>query len=434
MPDYALYCGDCGAPLAAKAAEPRQANAYSEPSRGNVYDERQRGNAYNEVAAVDAAEIYEGAYAPVENGAIVKTDANRKKILEYVCYGLLGMAALFGFVFAFLIGVKAEISGIGSTVDIYHYFGDAYDEISETIGTSKLTDVRLTTIYFPAVAGTVVAALSIILAVVFGSLTVAAAVKKFVYKKDANFVKPAIWAYLSFALCATAFLAVHATEATSAGVTVSAEFSDATLAGLIVGGIMLGAYYVCRLAVRLVDLYKNKGDVTSVIAALAAGVLLVAVIAVLALPSIKISSDDGSASLGYPALLSSINWSGRVTIAIRKSIACSVIGFAVQLIMITVALNALVSLLGYATEGKTVNPLGYAIATVVLSGVNVAMAAVSGDSYIEATAAQTKVELSCNYGAPIALVVLSVLLLVAAITFKVFYEKASAKAESIKRI
>ena len=75
----ALFCSACGKPLQDKKPV--------------------SGGGYGEMAITDA----------VENGFVVpagrNTVAGWKKITEYVCCGLIACAALFGFIFSFIIGV-----------------------------------------------------------------------------------------------------------------------------------------------------------------------------------------------------------------------------------------------------------------------------------------------------------------------------------------
>lgn len=407
MPDDALFCSECGAILEEK-----------KPARQPEY---------SEVAAADAA-------TACENGEVVASAANWKKILEYVCCGLVACAALFGFVFTFLIGCKAGYAGLGTSQKIYYYFSDVYDNLKQYTQSSGATSASLASVYFPAVTGTVIAAAAIICGVVFGSITVAAAVKKFGYKREnVNFIKPAILTYISFAVCATAFLALNALSITYGGstgtstsmeITLSMAFDDATLAGLIVGGLSLGIYCVCRLVVRIIDAVKNKNNFGNSIIAVILGVFAVAVVAVSAMPAINISQGDYATSFGYPMIL--MTMTSTSSSLLQTCAACGIIGFAVQLVILILAANALFSSIWFIETGKPDKTLGLAITNVVFSGVNIAMAVVCGNALAANNTSSGTVIYS--YGAPIALVILSVLLLVAVIVFKIYNDKTAAKA------
>lgn len=416
MPDDALFCSECGVLL--EENKPTQ-----HPVQG-------------EVAAADAAT------AP-ESGEVVASTANWKKILEYICCGLVACAALFGFVFTFLIGCKPIIENTGTSSgvfyenagqNIYYYFGNVYKDIKQM----GETDTRLTSVYVVAVMGTVIAAASIICGVVFGSITVAAAVKRFGYKKEnVNFNKPAILTYLSFAVCATAFLALNAasmnysgsSSSTSAGISASVTFNDAILAGLVVGGLSLGIYCVCRLVVRIIDAVKNKNNFGNSIIGVILGVFAVAIVAVSAMPAISISNNTYTASLGYLEFLAvMIGTSNASAISLVQTCsACGIIGFAVQLVILILAAKALFSSIWFMETGKADKTLGLAITNVVFSGVNIAMAVVCGNAFANANSTSSNA-VTCSYGAPIALAILSVLLLVVAIVFKVYNDKTAAKA------
>ena len=395
----ALFCSACGKPLQDKKPV--------------------SGGGYGEMAITDAVE--NGFVAPCGRNTV----AGWKKITEYVCCGLIACAALFGFIFSFIIGVQAEYAGVGATVDIYHYFGGVYNQISEAIGKGSLTDAVLTTYYFPAATGTLIAAASIILAIVFGSLTISAAVKKFAYKKEnVNFYKPAVLTYLSFAMCATAFLAMHAMSASSSGTAVSAEFSGATLAGLVVGGIMFGGFTLCRIAVRFADIIVKKENCATIIISVVATVLSVVVVAVLAMPSINIFYNGNSASAGYIEFMELLRgWKN-----VNTAIACSAVGFALQITMIALTFKMLFSFTWYATAGQSGAILGAAIANLVLSGANIAMAYVSANAFVDVAYEQSSYSYTCSFGAPVALTVVSAVLLVAVILFKIYRDKTANNA------
>lgn len=402
MPEDGLYCGVCGARVdAVNEALPHQ-------------------NSEVAVAADEASPVAEAAAL------------NWKTILKYVCYGLAGLAALFGFVFTFLIGADAEALGIGASTNIYEYFGDVYEEL-KNLNSSYWSDARLASVYIPAVMGTVISAAALVTTFVFAVITIVAAVKKFAYKNQSvNFVKPALLTYFSFAAFATLFLALSSASVTSVGssasVTVSAKFNGATLAGLAVGGVAVGALCVLKVVLRIAQRKMHKTDILPTVFAVVAGVFAVIVTALSAYPVGSITQSGNSVSMGYMSLVNSVSSYAAKTSDVDAIIACGTVGFAVQGVILALAVKTVWAAVSYVCCGKKQKLLGEAIPCVVLAAANVALAVVCTQAF--KSFKDVSDAASLGYGAPIAILVLSVLALVAVICLKVF-EKNNARQNAL---
>lgn len=219
-----------------------------------------------------------------------------KRVVDLTGLILVCFAALFGLIFTFLIEVNGSGSVGSESAMIYHYFGDAYKGLPSEWenGYDKIIT------YMPKIAGAVVSAGAILSTVVFAVFTALEGYKQFSKKKkNTKLTTFAAATYLSFALCATLFLAIHTDAVKGLNKTVSeVRFSGATLAGLILGGIALGGYYCCRFVCNL-HKYKNMNKLTSSVIALVVAALAVVVIALSACPVAVDASQVSTSYLGY---------------------------------------------------------------------------------------------------------------------------------------
>lgn len=352
-----------------------------------------------------------------------------KKVINYVSWGFVAFAALIGLIFTFCIGVTAQAAGVGSTVTIYDYFGKIYDQC-KLLTTGNMKTIAEVGVYLPAVMGTVLSAGSLISIIVFFIMTVVASVNRFVHKKDVNWTKPAIGAYVSYAVFATAFLALNAASVETNGVKVGANFSAATLAGLILGGIGLGGYFVCKAVLYFTEVKDVKAIVKSAVM-FGAGAVAVAAVSLLALPALGLNIQSGSTSvstkLGHMEFIGLLN-SNKNDVAV---LCCSTMGFVVQLLALAFTVLTVISAAKYVSEGSDGKVLPYSIASVILTAVNLALSIASGVLYIDGITSSSE-EYTVSFGAPIAIFVLSAVSLVAVIVSVSLFKKNSGVQEEIK--
>ncbi len=370
LPADSLFCSSCGKSLSSVSVE-------------------------KEVAVTDAAVT---AAAAVSSKSI-----GWKKIVTFVSWGCVAFAALMGLIFTFCISVSAKSAGVGATVSIYDYFGKAYEELGSY---GRLSATKWVSLYLPNIFCTVVSAGAIISAVVFMILTTVASVERFLHKKDVKFEKPAIGLYISFAVSATAFLTLHAASASSSGVTIGVNFSEATLAGLILGGISLGGYFVCKIILRIAEFKDGKVIAKSAVM-LGAGIVSVIALSLLALPVIGIRSGSEERAFGFIRLIEMLfSVTNKNEIAV---LCCAIVGFAVQIALLISTVKAVLYSSAYVSGGKDGKILRYAITDVVLSAVYLAFAIAVGKLYLDGTGYSENYKL--GFGAPIAVFVLNVVVL-----------------------
>jgi len=373
LPADSLFCSSCGKSLSAVPVE-------------------------KEVAVTDAA----------TETAAVSQPVGWKKIVTFVSWGCVAFAALMGLIFTFCIGVSAKIAGVGTTVTVYDYFGKVYEELGNYEGVSATEWVSL---YLPNIFGTLISAGAIISAVVFSIMATAASVKRFIRKKeDVNFERPVSGLYISFAVFATAFLALQSTAVSYSGVKVGVNFSEATLAGLILGGIGLGGYFVCKTLLRIADFKDGKVVVKSSVM-LGVGVVSVIAVSLLVLPVIGMRSGNEENAFGFISLFELLYY-GTNTNEIAV-ICCSIAGFAVQVLLLVFTVKVVLASAEYVSNGEGGKILPYAITDVVLSAVYLAFAITVGKLYLDGTGYGESYKL--GFGAPIAALVLNVVVLVGVI-------------------
>ncbi|MBD5477167.1 MAG: hypothetical protein HDR17_14485, partial [Lachnospiraceae bacterium] len=338
--------------------------------------------------------------------------------LTFVSWGCVAFAAVMALIFTFCIGASAGVLGVSETVSIYDYFGKVYEQL-ETF-TKKTPILTLVKAYVPLVLGTVISAGSLISIIVCTIVTVVKSVKNFVHKKEANWTAPAIGAYISFAVFATAFVALNATAIKSSGMKISVNYSPATLAGLILGGIGLGGYYVCKAIVYFAETKSVKAIVKSSVM-LGAGVLAIAVSCLFASPVLGIGAKtsgtySSSTAFGFMEFIQYISKTDSEAVIV----GCSIAGVIVQLAALVFAVLTVVFAAKFVSEGKSGAVLPCSIIATVLSAATLALAITAGQLYLKDLASE---DYSISFVAPIAALVLSVVALAAVIVAVCLFRK-----------
>lgn len=412
-PENLTFCQQCGARLDGKKVC---------PSCGAEIDASAK---FCGVCGANTEEAVRSVKSETAATSAVATPAKAidwKKIVTFVSWGCVAFAALMALIFTFCIGASATSGGAGSTITIYDFFGKAYENSEELISGTSANAIDKMAAYIPSVIGTLISAGALISTIVFAIITAIAGVNRFVHKKEANFEKPAIGLYISFALFATGFLALTSCKLGSVGI----RFSDATLAGLILGGIGLGGYFGCKIALRIADFKDTKVIVKSSLI-LGAGVVAIIVAGIAALPVVKLVEDGyGSVSFGYMELIQFMF--GASTSNEAAVLFCGLIGFIAQIVAIAFTVLTVLSAAKYLSEGNGGKMLTYAITSTVLSVVNLALAVTVGKLYVSGMTYNDGT--SAVIAAPIAVLVLSVAVLAAVIVEKNLFKLKNNEAQN----
>lgn len=422
-PDESTFCQSCGKRLDGKKVCPVCGAKIDEEAKFCGVCGANFETAKEEVAVAQAATQESAPQTSAKT-------FDKEKINKYVSLTALTfacIAAVVGLIFTFLIGVEASAFGQSTSQNIYHYFGDAYKDLS----TEGLDGTQSFLLYLPNIMGTVVSAGAILFTVCFALRTAYEGYKQYSKKQEnANVAKYAVATYISFAVSATLFLAMHAMTAKSSGISVSAELNGATLAGLILGGISLGVYYCCRIYSNL-ETYKNKNSLIGCAIALGVAVLAMVVVGLAASPvaSFKYSSEYTSieyaggynfaSSLYLPSAIYLEDGGKDITMLLY-----CLLGNLSQIIVAISAGIAIVKLAGIACGESKEEKVTKLLATTVLFAVaNLVCAILSGGIIKDVMSLEEGVKVS--YGMPIALLVISAIALAGTIAYKT----VSAKSE-----
>lgn len=178
--------------------------------------------------------------------AKVKTDAPAAAavgmangIMGKIALILSAVGALIPLIFVFLIGNSYSMGAGGVSggspmgYSIFHYFGDAYKSVSDT--QSVLGNAAL----MGAVIGTVCSVVAIGGTAAAFAFTAVRAVKIFKGKADGGLLAPAATTYAAYVGGAALVLVCMAQRAELAGVSTAMVANIGTVAGIVLGGIVI---------------------------------------------------------------------------------------------------------------------------------------------------------------------------------------------------
>lgn len=361
--------------------------------------------------------------------------------------GICLMAAvLFAFVFVFCMGITATASvkssfssatvsvSASETKMMWEFFGSEYEELAEALDRlPSYSGYYEAANYIPVVLSTVVCAGTLISVLV---CTVIAAVKYGRHFKhpEVKYAKPAIAAVLSFVLGATAFLMINSTSLVYESDTrVSIHFSDATLAGIILGATFLGLYCVSRVAVLGKEFVTKKVIINFVCTLV--GILFVSLTAAFAAsPSLNTNLNlSGKASLSKfelnffnsNTLISGIFTDNNIKAVPENFIETFVVSLLAQIAQIALLVLAFILLIkrtgGFENDSKSC--LGISIATFALAIAYLVLSCVAihfGNELLVRKYSDAEISIAA---APIVALVASAFAFAGAITHKVLLKK-----------
>lgn len=373
-PEEAVYCLHCGNRLDSQKVCPACKTLCPEEAIYCLHCGKRLADG-NETSAPQA-EYHE---APAKKSAFEKV----KSAFDLSGGICLMVAVLFSLVFTLCMGITATaaLSGSSSGVNnslsettmLWDYFGSAYKELSESLGSmSSYTGYFEAATYLPVVLSTAVCAGTLVCVLVF---TVISAVKygKHFKNPELNYMKPAVAAVLSFILGAAAFLAINSTSfnlSTSSSIEISIGFSDATTAGIVLGGVFLGLYFAFKVVTLGKDFVKKR-TIADFVCTLV-GILFATLAAAFAqAPAITFVTRSGATS--FSCGLSFFNINGMISSAFSPdgtgampenfdaTYICSVLAQCAQIAVLVLAFVVLIKRIGgFNAEKKS--RLGLSIA------------------------------------------------------------------------
>ena len=421
--DEFTFCQNCGKRLDGKKICPACGAKIDEDAKFCGVCGANLESANSEIAIAQAVAVKQPAQA--EQPKTLNKE-NYKKVVDLIGTILVCFAAFMGLLFTFIIGVSAFNV---KDVMIYHYFGEAYEAYNGIVF-DEIDFKQVFISLMSDVTGTLVSAASILGTLIFGIRTALEAYKKFARKKESTkLAKYATGTYIWFAVSATLFLAMHAmsTKAYSSGVSleVAVRFNGATLAGLILGGIALGGYYCCKIINNLKQ-YKNLKVLTASITALVVAVLAVIVTSLAAYPvltEVTSGSPGVKSSAGYFVLANALYRYNLDDGKCIEIVVSCLLGYASQVIISIMAVIALIKSANAVCGGKEKKLITYTVVSLVFSVINLLCAILLGIITKDLNGSG----FTLTYGAPIAILVFSVLALAGSIVYAVLSSKNKAE-------
>lgn len=305
-----------------------------------------------------------------------------KSVLTYVsgAGALLAALAAVIFVFCMSVTVSGDLSDmIGAFADItdssiYYYFGDAYKDIETALASlESYSGFAETSLYLPVIFGTVIAACSIVAVPVLFIVTLVRYLRNIAGATEKTAVRPAVWTYAVFVICAVLFQAVNAihfdamssiTSGASMRVSAGTALNGATTAGIAIGAVGIAIAVVCSAVCR----GKQNACVSAILryAFAAVGVVLFAVMfslmaGGLAQLTVKDSTTSLTVSSGFLQALGiagGIDLSAQGGVVEEYSAECwqifaySVVGYVALIALAVFAMAAFSSVLSGVYAGK----------------------------------------------------------------------------------
>lgn len=244
----------------------------------------------------------------MENEIKLPSTGGWKSILCRVSTSLALFGVIIAIMFVFLIGFginDVAMLGLASSVSdvnlndnvwIYDYFGKIYKQIAETTegvsdnGSWDMYNFVEPSLYIPAILCTVIAAGAIVSVVTLGIISILKLVRKLMGKEEADAEKFAFATILTYLLGAAALRVFNnasvqafyisnssATGITSLNVNVEFTYNAATIVGIVLCAVALGASLACRIATRddeLKDCKTLSNGIFTIVSIVLAGVIV----------------------------------------------------------------------------------------------------------------------------------------------------------------
>lgn len=185
----------------------------------------------------------------------------RQKIFTHIGEAAALVAICFSFLFTFFIGCNATSSTMQTisetqNTDLFYYFSNAYRDLSDFLLDASLTSFGTNALYFPTIMGTIIAAFSVIVSIVFFAFGLTRYILHLTGRTQKSTSSVAIWSVLLFIMSAFLFQSVHAfhmdcisgTAGNRERTIYSVSMNGATITGIILSALLLVASATCRIA------------------------------------------------------------------------------------------------------------------------------------------------------------------------------------------
>lgn len=445
-PDGAAFCSACGKRIDGKIICPKCGTA-NEEGAAYCYHCGERIDGKRPCPECGAA-LPEGAhFCPVcghSSGQIIAESApaadKPKKPLSHWLNLSGGVALLasaaFALIFIFCLGLTSVVSSSEplssrSQLVIYDFFSEGYKQISRALQDITTGGEYLAfSLYFNTAIGTLIAAgslVSIPVCVALAAVRFARSVRG--REGNTDYFAPAAAAYAVFLCSACVLLALYAGHSTGTESSTSVTMNDATLAGVILGGIFFGAGCGLRIAAKGKTLL-NRRTATHGIIVIAGSVFSVIVLAFATQGALGVSSTGAAANIMSYMSLAGMSYiskiqaatTGTFVAAPSNALAASVFAVIFQLAVIALTVCLLILLWKSLTEEQALSAAPRGKARLIVAGFLLACAVdalaasiLFGDLFVKYMGLDSAA-VRMTYTAPIVTLVFSALLFAAAIT------------------
>lgn len=379
---------------------------------------------------------------------VEKAPANWRKPVE-ICgwvFAMLGLLSALVFTFLIGFGISTNIPTNTSMLvshDIYYFFSEGYDEAAAAVeaaaARSDYIEYYELSEYLPVVLGTIISAGVFISVVTLSAVSTARFVHYVHGRREKDFAKTAIAAYLTFVIGSLMLLALYSLNASAkysasyadsmtGGITsgsMGVVLNDANLCGVILGGICLLLFLVCRVATKGRELLSRENMISAIFGAAA---ILIGGILLGFLPrgAFSFTEDYGYMTTSGTICVSYVLASMGAQFAFRKSTliapadetTVAIVAQLIQLILFVLVLLYILRALDNVCTKKNKTLLTSAIPLFILAVAYLALAVVLGDmwlSYVDVRAVLNFNVDSLHYTAPIVVLVFATIGLAAAI-------------------
>ena len=251
-PEDATYCKKCGRRLDGQAVCPSCGKVVPADGEFCIYCGAR-------LSPVNGA-MPNNAAQPAAAAARPAVDKDKLRgifgLVSTICAGL---SALFAFIFVFCIGSSSTFNIAGAAgdlpmvgINIYYYFGQAYGQITQDVG--SFAQMCYT---WGAAIGTVVCALGLAGTIACFIVAIVGFVKALT-KKSGSAIGISAATYFSFVCSAVLFMVCGAGVLSANGMAAGLVLNGTTVAGIVVGGIFLVASVVLDCLARGVNVKLSE--------------------------------------------------------------------------------------------------------------------------------------------------------------------------------
>lgn len=241
--------------------------------------------------------------AQPEAVAAVEDKPKWVKVVKLVSTIFIAAAGLLASLFMCLIGVKYSAGGAASYMlaDVIKELNDLFDALT-AMGNSSPDGELFAAILFDAYL-LIGMLLGIGFGIVCGIILIIKTVRHFVSKKEVGLEKTAITAVLFFFAISVMVLGLANREMSVGPLKVTTQYGGATLAGLILCGILFALYFIGKIAENYKKYLSDKKTLINGCMNLGWAVVAVIVFAVLSCASVALAVNEmgvkGSVGFGF---------------------------------------------------------------------------------------------------------------------------------------